>query len=176
MRPCLPFSKFLLSSRRIFIFSSYLLAMNSIAAELNTIIDKHLASLELIQEADLLFKPSPSKWSKKEIIGHMVDSAQSNIRRFIVAQYEKEPTINYNQDQWVKLSAYQQWDSSSLVSLWYLLNKQVCAILNNMSDESLQRKCMTGELHTLEWLAKDYVKHLLHHLHYVLELEPVPYP
>src|SRR5687768_9331362 len=150
--------------------------MNPVAAELNAIIDRHFAALQSIPEDIFLLKPSPSKWSKKEITGHLVDSAQSNIRRFIVAQYEKEPTINYNQEQWVRLSGYQQWDNISLVRLWYLLNKQVCAILNNMSDETLQRKCMTGELHTLEWLAMDYVKHLLHHLHQVLELEPVPYP
>lgn len=149
--------------------------MNPTAAELKAIIDRHMAALQAIPEDRLIVKPSPAKWSKKEIIGHLIDSAQSNIRRFVVAQYEDTPTINYNQEQWVALSAYQQCESLSLIRLWYLLNWQICEILKHMSPEAAQRTCMTQELHTLEWLANDYVKHLLHHIHQVLELEPAPY-
>jgi DinB superfamily len=159
----------------IFIFKPYLLTMNSTAEKLKAIIDRHMSALQAIPEEQLLFKPSPVKWSKKELIGHLIDSAQSNIRRFIVAQYEDIPTINYDQDKWVVISGYQQCESLSLIRLWYLLNWQICMILNNTSDDMLRRKCMTGELHTLEWLADDYVKHLLHHIHQVLDLDPVPY-
>ncbi|MBM3416534.1 MAG: hypothetical protein FJY20_08810 [Bacteroidetes bacterium] len=63
-----------------------------------------------------------------------------------------------------------------MISLWYLLNKQICQILHNMPEEMYLRSCMTEEMHTLEWLATDYVKHLQHHLHAVLKLEPVAYP
>ncbi len=121
------------------------------------------------------YKPSPGKWSKKEIIGHLIDSAQNNIRRFIVAQYEDIPHIIYNQDQWVALSDYQHRDDHELVELWYFLNKQLCAILKHISPSAVLRKCKTEELHTLEWLAMDYIKHLRHHLHQVLGLEPVAY-
>jgi hypothetical protein len=75
--------------------------MQSIASELEGIIDQHAAALHAIPQNELLFKSSPVRWSKKEIIGHMVDSAQNNIRRFIVAQYEEIPVIVYNQDKWV---------------------------------------------------------------------------
>jgi hypothetical protein len=150
--------------------------MNTTADELKAIIDRHMAALQAIPEDQLAFKPSPVKWSKKEIIGHLIDSAQSNIRRFVVAQYEDTPTINYNQEKWVTLTGYQQCDSLSLIRLWYLLNWQISEILKNMSPEAAQQTCMTQELHTLEWLANDYIKHLLHHLNQVLELEPVPYP
>ncbi len=150
--------------------------MNSTAEKLVSIIDRHMAALQAIPEEQLLFKPSPAKWSKKEIIGHLIDSAQTNIRRFVTAQYEKTPTINYDQEKWVAIAGYQQAESLSLIRLWYLLNWHISSILNNTSAEMLQRTCMTGELHTLEWLAEDYVKHLEHHIHQVLELEPVPYP
>ena len=150
--------------------------MTTIAVELQRLIDKSLPQLKSIEEKYFTYKPSPQKWSKKEIIGHLVDSAQSNIRRFVVAQYEDVPTINYNQEKWVKICNYQQWNSRILTDLWYLLNMQICEILKNTSVETAQRKCMTGELHTLEWLAVDYIKHLRHHMHQVLELEPVPYP
>src|SRR5215813_14552557 len=92
----------------------------SIALEVDRIIDQHLSTLQFIPEDKFYFKPSPTKWSKKEILGHLVDSAQSNIRRFIVAQYEEQPRIVYNQDQWVAVANYQQYSLPDLISLWYL--------------------------------------------------------
>jgi hypothetical protein len=74
--------------------------MKPIAEELNTIINKYRSSFQSIDEDEFNFKPSPVKWSKKEILGHLIDSAQNNIRRFIVAQYEDKPKIVYNQDKW----------------------------------------------------------------------------
>jgi DinB superfamily len=150
--------------------------MELIAKELEAIISQYRPALQSLEESRLAYKPSPSKWSKKELIGHMIDSAQSNIRRFVVAQYEETPMINYNQDKWVAIAGYQQWKSNELIDLWYLLNRQICEILKNTSPETAQRQCMTQELHTIEWLAQDYIKHLKHHLHQVLELEPVAYP
>jgi hypothetical protein len=149
--------------------------LDSTALELDRIIDRHLSALQFIPENKFQYKPSPTKWSKKEILGHLVDSAQSNIRRFIVAQYEEQPKIVYNQDKWVAITNYQEYKLPDLISLWYLLNKHICHLLRNMSPEMGKRNVQTEELHTIEWLAQDYIKHLLHHLHQVLELEPVAY-
>ncbi|MEO7984766.1 MAG: DinB family protein [Bacteroidota bacterium] len=149
--------------------------MKTLASQLGIRIDQYAAALKLLPGNELSFKPVPGKWSKKEIIGHLADSAQSNIRRFIIAQYEDTPVIVYNQDKWVSIVNYQQWNSNELIDLWYLLNKQVCAILSNTSAEMAQRKCQTQAIHTIEWLAQDYVKHLRHHIHQVLQWEPVPY-
>jgi len=150
--------------------------MKAIADELNSIVDKYLASLQSIDEAELNFKPLPAKWSKKEILGHLIDSAQNNVRRFVVAQYEEKPKIVYNQDKWVALSDYQHYDPQRLVQLWWLINKHICHILANTSAEMAERECQTEDAHNLRWLATDYIKHLKHHLHQVLDLEPVRYP
>lgn len=150
--------------------------MQSIVFQLEAIIDQHIAALHAVLKDKMAYKPSPSKWSKKEILGHMVDSAQTNIRRLIVAQYEETPAIAYNQDKWVAISNYQDYDITELINLWYLLNKHFAFILKNTSAGMLQRKCQTEDIHTLEWIAQDYVKHLRHHLHQVLDLEPVDYP
>ena len=150
--------------------------MKSIASALENIINKHLPVLLVIAENDFSFKPFADKWSKKEIMGHLIDSAQNNIRRFLVAQYEDEPTIIYLQDKWVSASAYQQWNTDNIINLWYLLNMQICMILKNTPHKMYDRQCMTTELHSIEWYAEDYLKHLLHHLHVVLDLEPVAYP
>lgn len=122
-------------------------------------------------------KPLPGKWSKKEQLGHLIDSAQNNIRRFIEAQYQPTPpVIVYNQDEWVRLNNYEDHSDDDLITLWILLNKQICSILRSMSPDKYDNTCIRREPHTIEWLAKDYNKHLLYHLHRILDLEPVPYP
>ena len=149
--------------------------LESIALDLDRIIDQHLSALQFIPEDKFDYKPSPTKWSKKEILGHLVDSAQSNIRRFIMAQYEEQPKITYNQDKWVAITNYQHYKLPDLISLWYLANKHICHLLRNITPEMAGRKVQTEEVHTVQWLAQDYTRHLLHHLHQVLELEPISY-
>ena len=150
--------------------------MRPIASELETTINQQLPLLRAIPEAEMVLKQSAAKWSKKEIVGHIIDSAQSNIRRFIVAQYENEPKIVYDQNKWVIISDYQNYALDDLINLWYLLNKHICNILKDMPEEMALRTCETGAVHTIEWLASDYIKHLRHHMHVVLGLEPVAYP
>ena len=150
--------------------------MKSTAAELEKIINTQIPNLKNISEEEYNFKPSPAKWSKKEILGHLIDSAQSNIRRFVVAQYEENPFIKYSQDKWVSIANYQHWDTPDIINLWYLLNKQVYHIFNNTPETMYQRTCQTEALHSIEWLATDYLKHLRHHLHVILNLELVAYP
>src|SRR5436190_4718451 len=150
--------------------------MKAIASKLNKIVEDHVSSLRSVNQEEFHFKPSATKWSKKEILGHLVDSAQNNIRRFIVAQYDERPKIVYNQDRWVAITNYQQYPLTDLINLWYQLNKHICQVLTFMSTEMSKRQTETEELHDLRWLAEDYIRHLLHHLHQVLDLEPVVYP
>lgn len=150
--------------------------MKETISQLQDIIAQYEPMLLQLKEEQLTAKPNPAKWSKKEIIGHLIDSALSNARRFVVAQYEDAPHIVYVQDTWVKASGYQNYDAADLISLWRLLNKHIVSILSNMNPELYSRTCVTGEPHTIEWLAADYNKHLLHHMHVILDLEPVVYP
>jgi DinB superfamily len=152
--------------------------MKTTAEQLQGIIPDYSDKLKTISEDAYSFKPSPTKWSKKEILGHLIDSAQNNIRRFVVAQYEDAPFIIYNQDKWVVISAYQNYPTQDLINLWTLLNKHISIILFNTTEKSALRICKINNEtpHTVEWLAEDYIKHLLHHLHQVLDMEPVAYP
>jgi hypothetical protein len=150
--------------------------MQASITALEQIIKTYAPQLAGLNDADFSLKPSTKKWSKKELLGHLVDSAQNNIRRFVVSQYENDPHIVYAQDFWVDAAAYQQYPLRDLVELWTLLNKHLCIVLKNMPAEAAKRTCITGEQHTIEWLAHDYNQHLRYHLHQLLELEPVPYP
>jgi hypothetical protein len=151
--------------------------MQTTIQHLEKIIRIYTPRLEALSDETFAWKPHPHKWSKKEILGHLVDSAQNNIRRFIVAQYEDTPVIGYDQDAWVRCSNYQQYDAADLVRLWSLLNRHLSFVLANIGPETAQRKCAMGkgEPQTMQWLAADYCNHLLHHLHQILDLEPIAY-
>ena len=69
--------------------------MQNIIQQLKNIVTEYTPQLQRISPEDLICKISPEKWSNKEVIGHLIDSAQSNIRRFVVAQYEDKPYIVY---------------------------------------------------------------------------------
>ncbi|MGZ3879916.1 MAG: DinB family protein [Flavisolibacter sp.] len=150
--------------------------MHSVVFEIEQTVEEYLPGLRALDEEESGRKPLPDKWSKKELIGHLIDSAQNNLRRFIVAQYDVQPHIVYKQDEWVSINNYQSYSNQDLIELWRLLNKQICTVLSNASAQALERLCETESVNTIGWLAKDYVQHMKHHLHQVLELSPIPYP
>lgn len=135
---------------------------------LNNIITAELKRFETISEEEWSHKVSPEKWSKKEILGHLCDSAFTNIRRFVITQYKENENIVYDQDFWVKAQNYQNISYSEIISLWKVLNKQIIHIVENIPDEALQRTCDTTKteprIFTLEYLIQDYIDHLQYHL------------
>ncbi len=160
----------------IFWKQSVHLTMQTIIAGLEQIITDYTPQLQQLSEAEFSLKPSPAKWSGKEYLGHLIDSAQTNIRRFVMARYEDKPHIVYQQDTWVAAANYQHYPTKDLIALWLLLNKHIVILWKNMPAAVQEKEVITGDVHTVKWLAADYNKHLLHHLHQVLNLEPVPYP
>lgn len=153
--------------------------MKDTIAQLRNLIDTYGENLKQLGEKEFSSRPAPNKWSKKEELGHLIDSAHNNLRRFIVAQYETNPKIVYEQDVWVRVSNYTAQSSVQLIELWKLVNTQIYQVLEKIHPEVGERTCDTGkektELRTLSWLAEDYLKHILHHLHHILEMEPVAY-
>ncbi|HFK5567854.1 TPA: DinB family protein [Elizabethkingia anophelis] len=135
---------------------------------LRPIIDTELKRFETISEDEWSYKASPEKWSRKEILGHLCDSAFTNIRRFVVTQYKENENIVYDQDEWVKAQNYQNIPTAEVINLWKSLNYQIVHIVENIPDEVLQRTCDTSkttpEILTLEVLIKGYIDHLHHHL------------
>jgi hypothetical protein len=139
-------------------------------SRLNYIIDKVPSILTEIGEENMSAKPLPTKWSKKEIIGHLIDSATNNHQRFVRGQFETIPEIRYDQNKWNEYNFYQQIDSKQLILFWTIYNKQLIEIINRIPAENLKRQIKVGEdLLTLEFLIADYVEHLEHHLKQVID-------
>jgi hypothetical protein len=142
--------------------------MRELVKELEVAIAEVQLLFKSFNEHQHIYKPTPDKWSKKEILGHLIDSAQNNIQRFVRGQYEQHPKIVYAQNEWVELQHYQCYSSEALIQLWVSLNMHICNVLSAMSSQNYTNTVDTGkggvELHTLQFLADDYLRHLLHHV------------
>jgi hypothetical protein len=147
--------------------------MQTTIKELKKITNDYSLKIRDISEQEFSAKPLPNKWSRKEVLGHLIDSAHNNLRRFVCGQYEAAPPkIIYDQDYWVKANHYQQAESKEVIALWKLINSRIATVLETMPINSYPKECDTGKntvsLHSLEWLAEDYVKHLKHHLNQII--------
>src|ERR1700748_3100741 len=94
-----------------------------------------------INATDWAWKPAAEKWSKKEIIGHLIDSAQINLQRFVRCTYMENFKLVYDQVEWVAVNHYQEADINDLLQLWKLLNKQIMHVLGNYPANRLQVMC-----------------------------------
>ncbi len=123
-------------------------------------------------------RPSPERWSPKEIIGHLIDSASNNHQRFVRAQSQSSLTfLGYEQDGWVAAQDYQRAPWSELVALWSLFNLHLARVMEATPDEERMRAredhnldhigwqpFRADEAATLDAFMADYVGHLAHHL------------
>lgn len=129
--------------------------------------------LNLLNNDKASLKLNPDKWSIKEIIGHLCDSAMNNYSRVINMQlatpnYEIE---RYAQNDWVRLAGYQSRDWNSIKDQWLLLNLAFMKLVENTPEHSFANlaKFENKEL-SLEFIIVDYVDHLKHHLNQIYEL------
>ena len=147
--------------------------MKNTVQELQQIIFDYTSKFLAIPEKEFEAKPLPHKWSKKEVVGHLIDSGQNNLRRFICGQYESAPPhIVYDQNFWVQSNDYSNARKEDVIQLWRLINERICSVLESMPVSNYSKTCNTGketlQLRSLEWLADDYVKHLKHHINQVI--------
>ena len=116
--------------------------------------------------------PALGKWSKKEILGHLIDSAANNHQCCVRLQLETDVVLpGYAQDGWVVVQDYQQRSWPVLVELWVAYNRHLAHIIQRMDSDDLSHVWHSpdGEV-TLEFLVKDYLRHTRHHLRQILGL------
>lgn len=142
--------------------------VDSAKDEILALVDGALLDFKNIKSGDWNAKPNPIKWSKKELLGHLIDSASNNLRRLIIAQYEQGTKIVYDQDKWVSYQGYQEMNIDHVIILWDLLNRQLALVISRIPQNKLDNTCDTGlgkaEVHSLVYFIEEYIVHLKYHL------------
>jgi len=123
---------------------------------------------------ELEMKQHSEKWSKKEILGHLIDSAINNIKRFTEVQFEPKPfrIHRYNQNELVKANNYQGADKNHLIEMWHSLNRHIFYLIQLQTPETLDYEIILedGRVYDLNYLIDDYISHLEHHLNQIMEV------
>ena len=134
--------------------------------------------LRSISDADSAIRAAPGKWSPREIIGHLIDSASNNHGRFVRAQLQDDLVFpGYDQDAWVRTQRYQDRPWPDLVALWQAFNHHIADVMETADPREMTRPRARHNLDqlawrtvsamqstTLEYFMRDYVDHLKHHL------------
>ena len=157
--------------------------MKDYSTQLHQITAKAAPILKALNEDHLSLRPAPGKWSKKEILGHLIDSAYNNHQRFIRAEKQGNLVFSrYDQVDWVIKNNYQERAVVELVDTWVTTNKHLAILLAQLSaaayaqqytDHNFHQICMIrpaeGEPSSLAYLVEDYIFHLEHHLAQLIE-------
>jgi len=118
-------------------------------------------------------------WSRKEELGHLIDSATNNHIRFVLASIDGEfRGQGYAQDKWVEAHGYQDLAWRDLVDLWHQYNTLLASVVKRIPEAHLDNRCVIGwGVVTLRFVIEDYVLHMQHHLDHVLARgQATPYP
>jgi len=151
--------------------------------EFRAIIAQATPALLSLTEERSTRHPAPGKWSPREVIGHLIDSASNNHQRFVRARLQNDlMLVGYDQDAWVALQQYQEEPWSELVALWRGFNVHLAHVMESIPIAVRQREHGHHNLHEINWkpvpadkpatlddLMEDYVGHLKHHLRQILD-------
>jgi hypothetical protein len=144
--------------------------MKATADELESVLSVS-EKLRRISEDAASVRPAPGKWSAKEILGHLIDSAANNHQRFVRLQLSKQIDLpGYEQDDWVRLQAYQDHTWAEIVDLWTSYNRHLATVIRRLDPQALKNiwKTPSGNELDLEFIARDYITHTRHHLEQIL--------
>jgi len=152
--------------------------MPNLGDELRTIVDEAVVRLRRLTDAQSICSPAPGKWSPTEVVGHLIDSASNNHRRFVEAQHRDDLVFpGYEHEAWVTSQRYRQAPWESLVELWRLFNHHLARVIDAVPAGEATRSRARHNLHEIAWgtfsatesvtlerFMADYVGHLRHHL------------
>ena len=141
--------------------------MKELAARLREIVDAAEPRLGAVSAEESLTPVLRGGWSRRQVVGHLIDSASNNHQRFVRAMLADALTFpGYEQAGNVRVQAVQEADWVLLVSLWASYNRYLAHVIGQLPEDKLEMSCTigNGEPVTLRFVAEDYVEHLLHHL------------
>jgi hypothetical protein len=148
------------------------MTLADISSELRTITASFSEELLATGSDAVARRPAAGKWSPKEVLGHLVDSAANNHQRFVRAQQGDALTLpGYEQNHWVNSQGYQEADWAHLVALWKHLNMHLADVIARIPPSKYSVPCTIGgdAAVPLEALVVGYRNHLHHHMAQIRE-------
>src|SRR5947209_18258108 len=115
--------------------------------------------------------PRAAAWTRKQELGHLIDSATNNRVRFIRGALENGfAGPSYDGEGWVAIAGYNEIPWASLIDLWKALNEALVRVVDNIPPDRLSAQCRVGDAQpvTLQFLIDDYVLHMRHHLDHII--------
>lgn len=141
--------------------------MIAAAQQLKHVIDTSRHRLLSIAERQASEKPYLNKWSIKEILGHLIDSAANNHQRIVrMLEAADIGKLSYTQQHWVKSQDYQGEPWENVVDFWYGYNSHLAHVIARVDPTTLNNLCDVeyAEPATLRFVIEDYLRHVQHHL------------
>ncbi|MGL4610130.1 MAG: DinB family protein [Trueperaceae bacterium] len=145
--------------------------MKEFLEDFQTTLDTAKQRLESLSTEVINQSRAPGKWSRKEILGHLIDSAANNHQRFVRVPLTAGVALpGYHQNDWVSLQNYQDYNWSQLVSFWYAYNLHLLHVVKQIPAGALKNTfTLNGEALELEFVVRDYLDHMNHHLAQIFE-------
>ena len=146
------------------------------SALLRETIDRELPHLtKLTDEAASQNDGRPGSWTRKQELGHLIDSATNNHLRIALATINGEfRGEGYAQDKWVEAHGYGELPWQLLVDLWYRYNQLLAELMARVPESHLNNRCLIGwTVVTLRFVMDDYVLHMRHHLDHMLSKDNI---
>ncbi len=149
-------------------------SVSDVAEDLIGLLGETVPALEAVGEEGSLEDRGRGTWSRRQTLGHLVDSALNNVQRLVRAQHQSDLWLpDYDQPGWVAACGYQDRPWGDLVALWTVLNVHMAHVIARIPPAALETPCRIGDSEplTLDFIVRDYMVHLRHHLEQILKPE-----